>query len=97
MHMFASVHLSQCVSVSMIARALLSFFLRTSRAKRTWEASDWTHTPPLLMWLRGGERAEQSVCQHSVGNCLHRMALAFTQMAAEECWGDPKEGHRKGR
>ena len=49
--------------------------------------------PPLLMWLR--ERARQSVCQHSVSNCLHQIALAFTQMGTAKSDRERREGERE--
>lgn len=36
----------------------------------------------LSLWLR--ERSRQSVCQHSVSNCLHQIAPVFTQLGTEE-------------
>lgn len=45
---------------------------------------------------RERERVRQSVRQHSVSNCLHQIALAFTQMAVEERKRDVKEGRGKG-
>lgn len=53
---------------------------------------------PLLMWLkeRERERERQSVCQHSVSNCLHQIALAFTQMESRESGWEIRRERERG-